>query len=159
MTNKYAWLLRPNPCYVKRIEEFQTQNIIAIGWTAIGEFTGKTKEDIKEILSGEPYNYTGLVLANACVCIGMFVNQMQAGDFVLTPNGDDIYVGVIESDYFFNPDVDALDDGYSHQRKVTWYNKVSRECLSENLRSALRVRRTVTDLSAYSNEIEVLCLA
>lgn len=158
MINKNAWLVRPYPNNMSRIEEFQAQNIIAIGWPGIGDLNGKTKQDIREILSREPYDYTGLALGNACACVDIFVNQMHAGDFVLTPDGDNIHLGVIESDYFFNPEFDELEVGYSHQREVKWCNKLSRDALSKNLRSSLKVHRTTANLSAHCAEIEALCL-
>lgn len=36
MTTKYAWLVRLNPCDVKRIIEFQTQNIVALQGLLLG---------------------------------------------------------------------------------------------------------------------------
>ena len=64
MANK-AWLVRPYPTNINRINEFQTENIVAIGWPGIGDLTGKTRQDLKEILSKPPYSYTALALGNA----------------------------------------------------------------------------------------------
>ncbi|WP_443684976.1 restriction endonuclease [Phascolarctobacterium succinatutens] len=156
MSNK-AWLVRPNPADINRINEFQTENIVAIGWPGIGDLTGKTRQDLKEILSNPPYSYTALALGNAYATVDIFVNQMNKGDLVLTPDGDNIYLGVIASNYQFNPKVDNISNGYSHQRTVEWHNKITREDLSKALRSSLKVHRTAADLSHHYNEIKARC--
>lgn len=156
MSNK-AWLVRPNSADINRINEFQTENIVAIGWPGIGDLTGKTRQDLKEILSNPPYSYTALALGNAYATVDIFVNQMNKGDLVLTPDGDNIYLGVIASNYQFNPKVDNISNGYSHQRTVEWHNKITREDLSKALRSSLKVHRTAADLSHHYNEIKARC--
>jgi len=156
MSNK-AWLVRPNPTDINRINEFQAENIVAIGWPGIGDLTGKTRQDLKEILSKPPYSYTALALGNAYATVDIFVNQMNKGDLVLTPDGDNIYLGVIASNYQFNPKVDNINNGYSHQRTVEWHNKITREDLSKALRSSLKVHRTAADLSHHYNEIKARC--
>ena len=57
---------------------------------------------------------------------------MNKGDLVLTPDGDNIYLGVIASNYQFNPKVDNISNGYSHQRTVEWHNKITRKELSKD---------------------------
>lgn len=156
MANK-AWLVRPYPSNINRINEFQTENIVAIGWPGIGDLTGKTRQDLKEILSKPPYSYTALALGNAYATVDIFVNQINKGDLVLTPDGDNIYLGVITSNYEFNPEVDDIDTGYSHQRTVEWHTKITRGDLSKALRSSLKVHRTAADLSHHYDEIKALC--
>ena len=47
MANK-AWLVRPYPSNINRINEFQTENIVAIGWPGIGDLTGKPDKTSKK---------------------------------------------------------------------------------------------------------------
>lgn len=150
-----AWLVRPKPHDIPRLNEFKTQNIVAIGWPGIGDLSGKSREEIKDLLTKPPYEYDGLILGNAYATIDIFVNQIEEGDLVLCPDGDDIYFGVITSGYFFNPDADK--DGYPHQRSITWKADKGRKDLSKELRSALKVHRTTANLSHHYDEIDALC--
>lgn len=149
-----AWLVRPIPHGTNRINEFRTQNIIAIGWPKIGDLTGLSREELKTLLNGPPYELDGLELGNAYATIDIFVNQMNIGDTVLVANGDDIYFAEITSDYQFDISVDP--DGFSHQRQVRWLSNTSRKELSKELRSSLKVHRTTANLSHHVDEIKAL---
>ena len=153
---KNAWLVRPFPHGIKRVSEFRETGIAAIGWPRTGDFTNKTREELKLLLSKPPYLLEGLALGNAYATVDIFVNQMKEGDLVLMPDGDDIYFGEITSGYYFDSAFDSDDIGYSHQRKVKWLNNTSRKELSKELRSSLKVHRTTANLSHHEQEIEAL---
>lgn len=87
-----AWLIRPVPHGIPRVTEFKEKGIIAVGWPCIGNLKGKSREDLKHLLSLPPYSLTGLALGNAYATIDIFVNQMEVGDLLLMPNGEDIYL-------------------------------------------------------------------
>lgn len=155
---KQAWLVRPYPDgKTKRIDEFKRGNFVAIGWPCIGNLAGKSREELKELLSGEPYNYSGLSLGNAYATIDILVNRMEKGDYLLIPDGDDIYFAIVDSDYVFDASVDNMDTGYPHQRKVKRFSASHlRNELSKSLRSSLKVHRTTADLSKHYDEIRAL---
>lgn len=157
MSNK-AWLVRPFPHNqnIKRLDEFKNKEIIAVGWPNIGDLSTKSREDIKLILSGTPYNLRSLALGNAYATVDILVNQMEKNDLVLTPDGDDIYFGKITSDYVFDQSVDNNTDGYPHQRNVKWLSSTSRQKLSSSLRSSLKVHRATADLTKHFAEIKAL---
>ncbi len=157
-TSKKAWLLRPNPHGINRINEFKTDAFIAIGWPGIGDLNGKSREEIKSILSGPPYNYNSLALGHSYATVDIFVNQMRIGDLILTPNGEDIYLGEIAGDYRFVSSKDTELEGYPHQRDVTWLTTTSRLELSKTLRNSLKVRTTTANLSEHINEISSLAM-
>lgn len=154
-----AWLIRPVPDGKLRITEFKENEIIAIGWPGIGDLSGKSRMDLKCLLANPPYRLSGLELGNAYATIDIFVNQIKNGDLILTPNGDDIHLGEVASDYYFDFSVDTHeeDKGYPHQRKAKWIKTISRNNLSKDLRSSLKVHRTAADLSRHAEEIESLC--
>ncbi len=156
---KNAWLIRPIPDGKLRINEFKEKEIIAIGWPGIGDLTGKSRVGLKCLLSNSPYNLSGLSLGSSYATIDIFVNRINIGDLILTPNGDDIYLGEVTSDYYFDPDVDTHDEdkGYPHQRKAKWLKNIARNDLSMDLRTSLKVHRTAADLSRHVDEIESLC--
>ena len=141
-----AWLIRPVPHGIPRVTEFKEKGIIAVGWPCIGNLKGKSGEDLKHLLSLPPYSLTGLALGNAYATIDIFVNQMEVGDLLLMPNGEDIYAAV-----------DSNEEGYPHQRTAKWITNTSRKDLSMELRSSLKVHRTTANLSHHIDEIEALC--
>ena len=152
-----AWLIRPVPHGIPRVTEFKEKGIIAVGWPSIGNLKGKSREDLKHLLSLPPYSLTGLALGNAYATIDIFVNQMEVGDLLLMPNGEDIYLGEVTSDYYLDAAVDSNEEGYPHQRTAKWITNTSRKDLSMELRSSLKVHRTTANLSHHIDEIEALC--
>lgn len=152
-----AWLVRPVPHKENRLNEFKSNNIVAVGWPLIGNLSNKSRSDIKNILREEPYNFNGLQLGNAYPSLDILVNQMSIGDLVLIPNGDDIYFGKIDSDYIYDQSKDNDSEGYPHQRKIIFLNgPVSRSTLPNDLRTSLKVRRTTADLSKHYDVIKQL---
>jgi predicted Mrr-cat superfamily restriction endonuclease len=152
-----AWLVRPLPNDKNRIEEFKSSNIVAVGWPLIGDLTGKSREEIKLILQAPPYNYSSLKLGNAYATIDILVNQMSIGDLVLIPNGDDIYFAKINSNYHYEKSKDTNDEGYPHQRKVSFLaGPIARSQLPESLRKSLKVHRATADLSKHYDTIKSL---
>ena len=156
--SKQAWLVRPYPDgEVKRLDQFKEKNFVAIGWPHIGNLAGKSREELKELLAGAPYYCSGLVLGNAYATIDILVNRMEKGDYLLIPDGDDIYFAVVDSEYVFDKSVDNDVDGYPHQRKVKNFTASRlRSDLSKALRSSLKVHRTTADLSKHYAEIKAL---
>lgn len=156
--SKQAWLVRPFPDgETKRLDEFKAKDFVAIGWPNIGDLSGKSREDLKEILSGEPYNLSGVALGNAYATIDILVNRMEIGDYLLIPDNDEIYFAVVDSEYVFDPSVDNETDGYPHQRKVKSFTSSRlRTELSKALRSSLKVHRTTADLTKHYDEIKAL---
>lgn len=155
MTN--AWLIRPVPHGTNRLHEFKEKGFIAVGWPGIGNLAGKSREDLKLLLSKPPYNLNSLALGNTYATLDIFVNQMNINDFILMPDGSDIYLGQLTGSYHYDSTVDNDQTGYPHQRTVKWLSHTVRENLSMNLRSALKVHRTAANLSTHANEIDALC--
>ncbi len=151
-----SWLLRPSPHGINRMAEFLADNITAVGWPGIGDLSGKTREQIKNILSQPPYNLASLELGNAYATVDIFVNQMNINDLALVPDGDDIHFCIIRSDYFFDASYDSNTIGYSHQRKVEWLSSTQRRNLPMELRKSLKVHRATADLSEHYDVIKAL---
>ena len=150
-----AWLVRPLPDGNNRVHEFLENGIIAIGWPSIGDLAGKTRGELKHILSQPPYRLAGLELGNAHATIDIFVNQMNVGDWILMPNGEDIHFGEVKSGYRFSED--TVKEGYPHLRSAKWLCSASRKDLSMALRSSLKVHRTTANLTHHIEEIQAFC--
>lgn len=151
---KQAWLLRPYPNNVKRLDEFRRDEVTAIGWAELGDLSGLTREEIKAKLQAGPFLLAGTRLGNSYATVDIFVNRMQKDDLLLVPDGDDIVFARVESGYFFEPG--RQDDGYPHQRRVTWLRNTARSALSMDLRMSLKSQRTAADLTKHLPEIEAL---
>lgn len=159
-TTKVTWLVRPYPHNILRIDEFRQKNIVAIGWPGLGNLAGKSREELKRLLAQPPYSYSDRKLGSAYATIDIFVNQMRAGDLVLVPDGDDIYLGELTSDYRYDQAMDNDTDGYPHQRTVSWLPvNISREDLSRELRISLKAPRTAANLSKHGHDKEIAALA
>lgn len=152
--NKNAWLLRPKPHGILRINEFLKNNIIAIGWPNIGNLESKSKLDIKKILQGPPYNLSSASLGNAISTIDIVVNQMQIGNLIVIPDESDIYIAEITSDYKYDSTKDNNDDGYPHQRNIKILKKIKRDMLPNDIRSSLRVIKTTANFTKYFDKIK-----
>lgn len=79
-----------------------------------------------------------------------FINRIEVGDLVVTPDGEDIYVGVITSQVRHDPDSEE-----AHRRSTRWvhpHEPLERGELSDAARSKLRTMLTVADLSTLAEE-------
>lgn len=147
-------MIFPERRKLNRSVEFLQHEMIAIGWSELGSLEGKSRKEIRSLLAGPPYIFSGLELGNTCAVVDAFVNQMKAGDLVLVPSGSDILLGQIEGDYFFNA-LFTEPGKCPHQRKVTWLETITRDTLSMELRSALKIHRSVANLTkGHLDEIE-----
>jgi len=74
-------------------------------------------------------------------------------DIILSPNGaGGYYVGEVASNYYYVPNTSL-----PHRRKVNWLPVViDRQVMSESLRNSTGSIGTVSDVSKYAEEIEVL---
>ncbi|MEF2794434.1 MAG: hypothetical protein U0N62_03055 [Hydrogeniiclostridium sp.] len=146
--------MRPYPDNIKRLAEFRRDSLVGIGWPSLGDLSGKTKEELKVLISGEPYRLTGNRLGSSYATADIFVNRMQKGDLLLVPDGEDIFFAEVTGDYTFSAAL--CSEGYPHQRKVKWLKNVSRSDLSMALRSSLKAHQTAADVSRHYEEIEAL---
>jgi predicted Mrr-cat superfamily restriction endonuclease len=66
-----------------------------------------------------------------------FVNAINIGDWVLTPDRDrrTVFFGKIKSDYYFSPN--CLRPGSHHCRKVEWMGEIKRDSMSASLKSSM----------------------
>lgn len=89
----------------------------------------------------------------SCGCLWTILKGMSIGDIVLCPNGSGgYYVGEIASGYIYNKEANL-----PHQRNVEWYPIIiDRQSMSETLKRSTGSVGTVSDVSGYANEIELL---
>lgn len=89
----------------------------------------------------------------ACGMLWTICKGISRGDVILCPDGQGNYfVGEIESNYSYHPDMIL-----PHRRNVKWYPVViERSSMSPELRNSTGSIGTVSDISKFANEIEIL---
>ncbi len=151
-----AFLLRANPGENRRlVDKWREMNVIAIGWPATGDLSGKDQQAIRRAIN-ESYTYDASELSKCLFTCDMLVNRMQVGDYVLVPDPDilkKIYVFQLEGDYYYAPDF----AGWPHQRPARCLATLNRYDLSEPLQTKCRTRRAAVTLTDFADEIR--CLA
>lgn len=148
--DKTMWMVRAGEgAYL--FDEFQSKNIVAIGWNEIGDLSKvSTPEEIKQIVK-EKYSYSKLGQLNKSAGqINRFKFDFKKGDDVITYNPEErIYlVGEILGDYEYNTKLGE----HFHIRRVKWSGKVPRDKLSTSTKNTLGCISTIFELSEEAEE-------
>jgi len=89
----------------------------------------------------------------ACGALWTVSKGIREGDIVLSPDGHSHYhVGEVDSEYYYESG-----GNLPHRRKVRWYpSTIDRSVMSEALRNSAGSVGTVSNISGYASELEVL---
>jgi len=120
------------------------EGIIAIGWDFLGDFNQyKTKDEFAAAIS--KHRDDGKHPMNSSHACYQFAQEMKVGDYVFSKKGmSQLYgCGIIESDYFFDPNRAE----YRSIRKVRWL-KDGNWKIPDNARVPLK---TLTDVTNYQS--------
>ena len=134
---------------------FKNHGVVALGWDALGNLTGKSKNQIKEMVIKHYPNEKAVYQWGGIV--DTFVNVIKNGDFVITydKSSRNYYVGEVTSDYFYDP---KIDKNYPNYRKVSWNSRViSRDDLSSSSKNSLGGTLTVFHIS-HDAENEIFAI-
>ncbi len=155
-----AWMIRPNPIKIDRMNEFLERNIIAVGWPRLPSLSKFDAEAVKKLLIQyypDEYSDNPVALRNVASLLVSFCTMMQSGDYIVVPHKDNIYFGRVTSDYYYDVGKANDRDGYPHQRKAEWLKgPVFRDELPAELRGSLRSQMTLTNLTPRLAQIEEL---
>lgn len=128
------------------MREFLEGNLVAVGWPALGDLTGMTtRDEIKDRLTRH-YPGNARTIGAATGCLFRFVVEILKEDFIVVPDGDNVYFGVVESDYRYEPALATDQEGYPHQRKVRWLQggrPLPRKALTGRMSNTLKGQLTV----------------
>lgn len=110
---------------------FLNKNVIAIGWTAMGNLNQieGSREAFKAMYANAyPDSKKGAVAPSAGMLF-RFAHEVQIGDYIVFPSKFDrkINIGTVESDYSYNPN----ETEYVQQRKVKWIKHLPRTAFSQ----------------------------
>jgi MoxR-like ATPase len=146
-----AWLIRgANVDGVNLVPEWIREGYVSIGWHEIGEIPAdadgaKLFEFVRATYPDEPAGAWRSSVGN----LNSFLNRVRPGHLVLTADKDDLYVGTVTSEPYF--DSSGL-PGASRRRSVEWLNAAEPASRADvqarfpTLYSRLRTLLTVTDL-------------
>lgn len=147
-----AWVVRPYPHGIYRMQEFLDENMIAIGWPGIGDLSFvRTRDDIEQAL-GTEYQSSPRQLGQAKGNLFRFVKEIEPDDYVVVPDGGDVYFGSVTSDYSYVGEND--EQGFPHQRSVNWFHEKSpfpRQLLTGRNWNTLKGRQTVFEISHFDD--------
>jgi len=89
----------------------------------------------------------------ACGALWTVSKGIRVGDIVLCPDGKSHYhVGEVISEYYFKPD-----GALPHRRGVRWFpNTIDRGAMSEALKNSTGSVGTISKISGYASELEIL---
>lgn len=119
-----AWVVRPYPHGIYRMQEFLDENMIAIGWPGIGDLSAaRTREDIRQTLDPNDDWPSPRSLGQAIGNIFRFVIEIRRDNYVVVPDGGDVYFGQVTTDYRYVAEMDDDEHGCPHQRNVNWFHK------------------------------------
>lgn len=143
-----AWLLRPYPHDIERVEEFMKGRLIAVGWPYVGSVEGLDRDAIGDKLRETYPNETARWIGSAENDLVNFSQEMKEGDLVLvapkaTDNKGRVLLARITGEYRFDETLATRTTGYAHQRVVEWVRPmIARDHVPDSLTAIVRQRGT-----------------
>lgn len=133
----------------------------AIGWIGTMNLTSvKSKDELYPIYKkAHPDDASNIVIGQQVGQIARFLFDIQAGDFVITPDSDTelLHVGVVEPSpsYFFSDGSDGCP--FHHRRRVKWLaGTFKRSAFSVPFQNTIRSSLTVFYVSQKEHFFEVI---
>ncbi len=136
---------------------FAAKNAVGIGWPEVNLTTmrGVSYAKLKKVVSDTYPQYTPMATGNAASMLYTFSN-IDEGCLILSPYGpeDDIHIGKVKGTLHYG--AIFCNDEYTNTVEVRWLRDIKRADLSPELRTALKNRRVVGNLTNFAVEIETL---
>ena len=152
--SRRAWLTRGTEDGQSVVPDWLSSGYCSIGWNELGEvpinidrptLLERLHTAYPDASDGTIRNYQGV--------IAKFLQTMRPNDVVLAPNGQDLYVGIVDGDVEYR----AAAALHKWRRPVEWANAsepISRSSVSPSLYSKLRTLLTITDVTENLTELE-----
>ena len=144
----HYWIYSPGKG-AKIWDECYDNNIMAIGWDAIGDLRAySSKDEIKQVMN-RYYDPSRSYIHSACAT-WEFANEMKPGDIVFAKNGMHLIIGrgIVKSDYIYDPQRKE----FKNIRKVEWTDRGEWECSRQS------PMKTLTDITSFTEYVEQLNL-
>ncbi len=128
-------------------------NIIAIGWSQLGDTTESSEYELVELLEEYWPHYSDRRVSIAKNTILRFINEIQIKDIVMVP----IYPNLIHLEYYLTGTVESQaqynEDHEVLTRSVKWLTRIPRNRVSESFKKSLNGRLTVFNVDGHKEEI------
>lgn len=144
----HYWIYSPGKG-AKIWDECYDNNIMAIGWDAIGDLRAyNSKDEIKQVMN-KHYDPSRSYIHSACAT-WEFANEMKPGDIVFAKNGMHLIIGrgIVKSDYIY----DSQRKEFRNIRNVEWTDRGEWECSRQS------PMKTLTDITSFTDYVEQLNL-
>ncbi|MFJ4159598.1 CBS domain-containing protein [Microbacterium testaceum] len=143
-----AWMVRGGR-QGQREQVALSQGRAIVGWSEVGDLSGKSREEIREGLTAVHPDESNQLIGNWTGQLDRFVNEMRIGDVVVMPLKSDrtLAIGTVRSDYNFDDDGEG-----EHFREVDWHRSdVERTSLKHDLRASLKSLLTICELTRFGS--------
>lgn len=129
-TEKRVWGI-----HAKDDSLFLNNSLIAIGWPDLGDLSqiSPDREAFRAKMEGCYPDKSKQSIATMNGQVYRFAVEMQIGDYVVFPSGSDrkINIGVVEGNYYYEPDLKDTIYDYVNRRKVKWLKHIPRTAFSQ----------------------------
>lgn len=145
-TQRY-WIYAPGYDAVKW-DEFYKHGVMGLGWSSIGDLSQyASKDEMKEAMKAKIDPNKSY--KNAAHATWQFIHDIKIGDVIFVKKGMHQLIGkgIVTSDYYFDPEVDA---NFPNLRKVNWTNNGEWEHPGQ------AVVKTLTDITPYTEYVAKL---
>ena len=150
---KKVFVVRAKPHGINREEQF-LDGTVSIGWPTKESLKGKSRNDVEATLKPDYQDITTVAITQ----IHNFVN-IPVESIIITPSykNRDIHIFKTKSEYIYVPEWADDEIGNPHTIEVEFIKTVPRNVFSEIVnRSLLAAKRTVTNFTKYTNEIQMI---
>ena len=114
---------------------FLNKDLIAIGWAELGNLSEiePTREAFRVKMEEKFPEKSKQSIATMNGQVYRFVCEMQVGDYVVYPSKADrkINLGVVDGDYYYEPELNDTIYDYVNRRKVKWLKHLPRTSFSQ----------------------------
>lgn len=121
--------------------EFETQGLVAVGWSTVGDLSEVVDATRLRQLIDHAYGHEPGTGSSYDYELEDFVFGLEPGVQVVTPDSGarEYLIGQVSKGYEFNPDSDlkAGDEPYRHVVRVDWTGRTPRDSLSDATKSQL----------------------
>lgn len=154
MLERGAWLIRG--AGGERVPDWLERGVCAISFDDAFPFAlepGLSRDELKQRSENVGIDTTSGGYSNVLGQVWRFVNQVEIGDYVVTVNGQDVYLGIVES----GPQDVAARTRKETIRQVDWLNAeqpVQRRNVARSLQSRMKTLLTLTRITAEVDELE-----
>ncbi len=148
---KQVWMVRAGRDSVF-IDEFLSRQIIAIGWSRLGDLSNvHSRETLSQLVEQSWPENNKFQNASSVGQVYRFREELVLGTTVVTYDSNSrlYHLGTVTGDYVYHPEYDPE---LVHTRAVTWHRQISRDVLSAGSKNSLGSISTVFCLSSDATQ-------